>query len=108
MTNGLIEKGDLLVVYRAFKDVPAGYSYRGKHFRDCSGDKQSFENCNFNGCVFERVYFHAANFRNCSFIGCKFIDCNFREAQFSRCKFEFTQWRNTWLEPDQMLANLPE
>lgn len=108
MTNGLVEKGDLLIAYNAFKDVPAGSNYRGKHFRDCSGDKQSFKDCVFNGCVFERSYFHAANFRNCSFIGCKFIDCNFREAQFSRCKFEFTQWRNTWLEPDQMLANLPE
>jgi len=65
------------------------------------------EECDFSYSVFVNCYFRGAKFRGCNFTGCKFYECNFRSASIVDCKLLYTKWKETFIQKDIVLANLP-
>ena len=97
-----------LIQYERIEQLTQTEQVASSHFRDCAGDKASFESVDFSYCVFERCYFRKSAFKDCRFTGARFIDCNLREAQFAGCDLKYVTFRGSHVETRQMLANLPD
>jgi hypothetical protein len=67
-----------------------------------------FSDVDFSYSTFVRCYFRGAEFRGCNFTGCRFIDCNLRNAMMVNCSLLYTEWQQTHVSPDLILANAPE
>jgi hypothetical protein len=108
MTNLPWEKRETTLL----EDVDFGPQVQSRDFRSCrlervGGKKTCFIKCNFHSAIFKNCYFHQAVFVDCTFTGATILDTNFRSARFENCKFEYVTFRNTSIDVNQILSNLP-
>lgn len=70
--------------------------------------KINFSYIDFSFSIFENCYFRNCNFERCKFIGSHFVDSNLRGSTFTGCVFDYSTFKNTHIDLDQISKNLPE
>lgn len=77
------------------------------HFRRVGLKKAMFTNSKLTQCLFEDVYLRNASFDDVEFIGSKFRGCNLEKVEMSKCKFKYCTFDKTFINRDEIIANLP-
>jgi Pentapeptide repeats (9 copies) len=70
--------------------------------------KATLRGIDFSHSTFVRCYFRDAELRGCNFTGCRFDECDFPNSTLINCTLAYSLWKDTAIEPRQILSNLPE